>query len=84
MSEAGLRPTRHVPAREIPVPRSISPAAQAAMAMQRPAPPPYPALDEDGTRIGAFAPEDWADPHAFYKALERVGTPPAEIVESVS
>jgi hypothetical protein len=41
------------------------------------------ALDEGGTRTGAFAPEDWADPHAFYKALERIGTPHAEIVESV-
>ena len=42
------------------------------------------ALDESGSRAGAFAPEDWADPQAFYKALERVGTPRAEIVESVS
>jgi hypothetical protein len=41
------------------------------------------ALDESGTRAGAFAPEDWADPQAFYKALERVGTPSAEMVESV-
>jgi hypothetical protein len=41
------------------------------------------ALDESGTRTGAFAPEDWAEPHAFYKALERVGTPNAEIVDSV-
>jgi hypothetical protein len=41
------------------------------------------ALDETGTRSGAFAPEDWADPRAFYKALERVGTPNTEIVESV-
>ena len=38
---------------------------------------------ESGTRAGAFAPEDWADPQAFYKALERVGTPNAEIVESM-
>ena len=41
------------------------------------------ALDESGTRAGAFAPEDWADPQAFYKALQRVGTPNTEIVESV-
>ena len=41
------------------------------------------ALDESGTRSGAFAPEDWAEPQAFYKALARVGTPNAEIVESV-
>jgi hypothetical protein len=41
------------------------------------------ALDDNGTRTGAFAPEDWADPPAFYTALERVGTPRAEIVESV-
>jgi hypothetical protein len=36
-----------------------------------------------GRVSAAFAPEDWADPQAFYKALERVGTPNAEIVESV-
>jgi len=41
------------------------------------------ALDENGTRTGAFAPEVWAEPQAFYKALERVGTPCAEVVESV-
>ncbi|EFF88733.1 MULTISPECIES: saccharopine dehydrogenase family protein [unclassified Streptomyces] len=41
------------------------------------------ALDETGERAGAFAPEDWADPQAFYTALERVGTPRHEIVESV-
>jgi Saccharopine dehydrogenase NADP binding domain len=42
------------------------------------------ALDEAGARAGAFAPEDWAEPQAFYSALERVGTPRAEIVESVT
>lgn len=41
------------------------------------------ALDERGKRAGAFAPEDWAAPPAFYEALERVGTPRAEIVEAV-
>ncbi|HCE0934740.1 TPA: saccharopine dehydrogenase, partial [Acinetobacter baumannii] len=41
------------------------------------------ALDETGKRSGTFAPEDWAEPEAFYTALERVGTPRAEIVESV-
>ncbi|WP_431962396.1 saccharopine dehydrogenase family protein [Nocardia sp. bgisy134] len=41
------------------------------------------AIDENGTRAGAFAPEDWADPKAFYNALERVGTPRSEIVEAV-
>ena len=41
------------------------------------------ALDEAGTRAGAYAPEDWADPQAFYKALERVGTPNGDIVEAV-
>jgi len=42
------------------------------------------ALEQDGTRCGASTPEDWADPQAFYKALERVGTPSSEIVESVT
>jgi saccharopine dehydrogenase-like NADP-dependent oxidoreductase len=41
------------------------------------------ALEQDGTRTGSFAPEDWADPEAFYKALERVGTPRDEIIASV-
>jgi hypothetical protein len=42
------------------------------------------ALEQDGTRSGAFAPEDWADPQAFYKALVCVGAPSSEIVESVT
>ncbi|MFF8567360.1 saccharopine dehydrogenase family protein [Streptomyces albidoflavus] len=41
------------------------------------------ALDEGGKRSGAFAPEDWAEPENFYTALERVGTPRDEIVESL-
>ncbi|RKT87309.1 Saccharopine dehydrogenase, NADP-dependent [Saccharopolyspora antimicrobica] len=41
------------------------------------------AIEEGAGRTGAFAPEDWADPKAFYSALERVGTPRAEIVEAV-
>ncbi|MFE6066991.1 saccharopine dehydrogenase family protein [Streptomyces sp. NPDC056525] len=41
------------------------------------------ALDEAGKRAGSFAPEDWAEPESFYNALERVGTPRHEIVESV-
>jgi saccharopine dehydrogenase-like NADP-dependent oxidoreductase len=42
------------------------------------------ALDEGNQRAGAFAPEDWADPPAFYDALERIGTPRDEIVESLT
>ncbi|GBE64391.1 hypothetical protein MFM001_08530 [Mycobacterium sp. MFM001] len=41
------------------------------------------ALEQDGTRSGAFAPESWADPQSFYKALECVGVPRNELVESV-
>jgi saccharopine dehydrogenase-like NADP-dependent oxidoreductase len=41
------------------------------------------ALDQEGTRTGSFAPEDWADPEAFYKALELVGVPRCEIIETV-
>ncbi|MET8545256.1 saccharopine dehydrogenase NADP-binding domain-containing protein [Kitasatospora sp. NPDC004799] len=41
------------------------------------------ALDETGKRSGSFAPEEWAEPEAFYTALERVGTPRREIVESL-
>lgn len=46
MSEDQGRPVRHVPTRDIPVPSSVSPAAQAIMAMRRPEPPPYPGLDD--------------------------------------
>ncbi|MEI1680979.1 saccharopine dehydrogenase NADP-binding domain-containing protein [Acinetobacter baumannii] len=41
------------------------------------------ALEQIGQRAGTFAPEDWAIPEEFYTALERVGTPRSEIVESV-
>ncbi|NYH77309.1 saccharopine dehydrogenase-like NADP-dependent oxidoreductase [Actinopolyspora biskrensis] len=41
------------------------------------------ALEEAGQRSGSFAPEDWADPASFYRALERVGVPRHEIVEVV-
>ncbi|MGW4286955.1 saccharopine dehydrogenase family protein [Streptomyces sp. NPDC004673] len=41
------------------------------------------ALADDPGRAGTFAPEDWAEPEAFYAALERLGTPRAEIVEAV-
>jgi acetyl esterase/lipase len=46
MPDATPRPTRHVPARDIPVPTGISRQAQAIMAMERPPAPPYPALDD--------------------------------------
>jgi acetyl esterase/lipase len=46
MPEAETRPTRHVPARDIPIPRSISPTAQGLMAIKRPEFPPYPSLDD--------------------------------------
>ena len=40
------------------------------------------ALDEElGTRAGVFTPEEWAEPQMFYRALERVGTPSAEIFD---
>ncbi|MEQ8799003.1 MAG: saccharopine dehydrogenase NADP-binding domain-containing protein [Salinisphaeraceae bacterium] len=41
------------------------------------------ALDDAGKRSGAFAPEDWAEPQAFYQALERVGVPRHQIVEVI-
>jgi acetyl esterase/lipase len=46
MADSAQRPTRHVPARDIPIPRSVSPQAQAAMAVQRITAPPYPPLDD--------------------------------------
>ncbi|KAK5050397.1 hypothetical protein LTR84_003678 [Exophiala bonariae] len=32
---------------------------------------------------GVFCPEDWAQPQVFYKALQRLGCPPDQIVESL-
>jgi saccharopine dehydrogenase-like NADP-dependent oxidoreductase len=40
------------------------------------------ALERDDSRVGAFAPEDWADPEDFYAALRRVGIPADDIVET--
>jgi saccharopine dehydrogenase-like NADP-dependent oxidoreductase len=40
------------------------------------------ALDEErGTRAGVFTPEEWVEPQLFYRALERVGTPSAELLD---
>src|SRR4051812_2213359 len=36
----------HLTERTIPVPNSISPEAQAALAMERPTQPPFPAIDD--------------------------------------
>src|SRR5439155_1338933 len=41
-------------------------------------------LDEAGTGAGVFAPEDWAEPQAFYAALVRTGSRADDIVESVN
>lgn len=40
------------------------------------------ALEAGQNCSGVLCPKDWAEPQAFYKALERVGTPRDEIVES--
>jgi hypothetical protein len=41
------------------------------------------ALDGLGDLAGVLAPEDWAEPQAYYAALARAGALPHEIVESV-
>ncbi|KAJ5478480.1 hypothetical protein N7530_003989 [Penicillium desertorum] len=41
------------------------------------------ALEDGHQRSGVFCPEDWAEPETFYKALERVGVPKDEIVETI-
>lgn len=41
------------------------------------------ALEQAGEHVGAFAPEEWVEPQAFYKAMERVGVPRGQIVEVV-
>jgi acetyl esterase/lipase len=48
MTMGETKPTLHLPARDIPVPTSVSPEAQAALAMGRLGPPPreYPPLDD--------------------------------------
>lgn len=40
------------------------------------------ALQRDDPQGGSFAPEDWADPAEFYAALQRVGIPADDIVET--
>jgi hypothetical protein len=37
------------------------------------------ALEQESKLGGVFAPEDWVDPQAFYKALGRIGVPHNEI-----
>jgi hypothetical protein len=37
----------------------------------------------DTKQGGVFCPEDWAEPGAFYKALERLGCPADDIVETL-
>lgn len=46
MPENAAKRSRHLPARDIPIPLSVSPAAQAYMAIERPDPPPYPPLED--------------------------------------
>ncbi|CEO59604.1 hypothetical protein PMG11_04276 [Penicillium brasilianum] len=41
------------------------------------------ALEDGHKRSGVFCPEDWAQPEVFYNALERVGVPKNEIIETV-
>ncbi|KAL4894123.1 Saccharopine dehydrogenase-domain-containing protein [Aspergillus ambiguus] len=42
------------------------------------------ALHAGQTLSGVFSPEDWAEPQAFYKALEAVGVPAKELPETYS
>jgi hypothetical protein len=42
------------------------------------------ALESGQKNSGVLCPEDWAEPQAFYKALGRVGTPPDDIVETLT
>ncbi|WP_067824651.1 saccharopine dehydrogenase family protein [Nocardia inohanensis] len=42
------------------------------------------AVTDLGTKAGVLAPEDWADPEAFYQALAKTsGSPLADVVEAV-
>jgi len=41
------------------------------------------ALEDGHKRSGVFCPEDWAKPDVFYRALELVGVPKDEIIESI-
>ncbi|OJJ56239.1 hypothetical protein ASPSYDRAFT_1158790 [Aspergillus sydowii CBS 593.65] len=41
------------------------------------------ALEDGHKRSGVFCPEDWAKPEVLYSALERVGVPKDEIIESI-
>lgn len=41
------------------------------------------ALEDGKGRAGVFSPEDWAEPDVFYAALQKVGTPRDEIIETL-
>ncbi|KAJ5268733.1 hypothetical protein N7497_010539 [Penicillium chrysogenum] len=42
------------------------------------------ALDhEEQGRVGVYCPEDWAEPDAFFKCMEKLGCPRDQIIESV-
>lgn len=40
------------------------------------------ALERQDPQPGVFSPEDWADPADFYRALQRVGIPADDVVET--
>lgn len=39
------------------------------------------AIEQGGERRGTLAPEDWVSPGDFYRALQSLGVPPAEILD---
>ena len=41
------------------------------------------ALEDGHKRSGVFCPEDWAKPEVLYSALQRVGVPKDEVIESI-
>lgn len=41
------------------------------------------AMEKGNKDGGVFCPEDWAEPQQFYKALERLGCPADDIIESI-
>ena len=83
MTDTEAPPALHLPAREIPIPTSISPEAQAVLAMGRlgpPAPEAYPALDDVAgwkafiAKTDEFVQSMIGDPTAGFTARSRSGT----------
>ncbi len=80
MTTSELRSTLHVPAREIPVPTSVSPEAQAVLALGRMPANSYPALDDLAGWHATVAARDEAMAQIFAESASRVAADVEKVV----